>query len=150
MLARTITGDLDQCNLSIAEFEGLLMDNSWCGADNSQFRNISVFGLYAVLCGFPSIIFSAHATGTIQRQLQVIERALSRWKLIWDLLISQTPSEELERVGIMMSADEVWLLGKVFLRMDPKDFLEGLDSDSMEDIESLVNRMKKTVARSGR
>ncbi|EAW25565.1 uncharacterized protein NFIA_043840 [Aspergillus fischeri NRRL 181] len=149
MLVHNTPGKLNKCNLSVVEFEELLMDHAWSGADGPQFHNISFFGLYAVLCGLLSIIFSAQASRTIQRQLPVLERALSRWKLLWDRSVSQAHSQELERAGIMMSASEVWLLGRAFLHMESKDFLDGLDSDSMINMESLASHVKKALPKFG-
>lgn len=49
----------------------------------------------------------------------VIERALDRWRTLWDELQRKIDKEQFERLGYMKHALEFWVLAKTLLRADP-------------------------------
>ena len=49
----------------------------------------------------------------------VIERALDKWRKLWDELQSRSDKEQFERLGFMKHALEFWVLAKTLLRADP-------------------------------
>lgn len=86
-------------------------------------------------------MFSAFASRMMQQQLTPLNRALSRWKTLWEGLMSRISKEEVELAGFMASANEIWLMTKVILQTDSKEYFSGLDSQSLRPFNDLLPRV---------
>ncbi|KAJ5987007.1 hypothetical protein N7451_011372 [Penicillium sp. IBT 35674x] len=88
-------------SISLSTLIDLLMQPSW--SDNR----------------LHSVIFVAQTTHSIPYMRPVIERALDKWRTLWDELQSRSNQEQLERLGFMKHALEFWVLAKTLLSADP-------------------------------
>lgn len=68
------------------------------------------------------MMFSALASRVIHEKLTPLDRALSRWKILWERLISRSTEEDMERAGFMASANELWLISKAILQTDTSHY----------------------------
>jgi len=65
----------------------------------------------------------------------VLERALDRWRNLWDELQNRSDKEQLERLGFMKHALEFWVLAKTLLRADPQVLqIENVDMPSKDHL----------------
>ncbi|KAJ5762082.1 uncharacterized protein N7511_005464 [Penicillium nucicola] len=115
--------------LSLSSLINLLMQPS--SSDSSHFSSLNARGLFGGICGLHSIIFSAQTTHSIPYMRQVLERALDRWRILWDELQSRSDEAQLEMLGFMKHALEFWVLAKTLLRADPSVLkIENVDMPS--------------------
>lgn len=146
---------------SVPEVIDLLMNGAWDGPSHLALNNLGIFGLFTVIAGlyphpaetlnritkthgFPGlhvVIFSAFASRMMQVQLPSLDRALSRWKLLWERLMSRISTEEMEMAGFMNRANEIWLIAKVLLRTDSDEFFSGIESQSWQAFNRLLRRV---------
>lgn len=77
----------------------------------------------------------------IKYQSAPLERALTRWKELWDKELSETSNEEVQLAGFMANANEIWLVAKVLLKTDLNNFYNGLDSQSFKPFMDLLHRV---------
>lgn len=83
-------------------------------------------------------MFSAIASRTIQQISTSMHRALSRWKTLWEERISQaTNKHEMESAGFMASANEMWLVTKAILQIDPEEYFGKFDGQSPQSFSKL-------------
>ncbi|KAI9037296.1 uncharacterized protein KD926_000658 [Aspergillus affinis] len=123
---------------SLVHVIDLLMDGAWDGPSNPVFSNIGVFGLFTVISGLHLVMFSAFTSRMIQQNLAPLHRALSRWKILWEELISQTSNEaEMELAGFMASANELWLVTKAIMRIDSEEYFSLFDGQSLQPFNEL-------------
>ncbi|RAH68534.1 fungal specific transcription factor domain-containing protein [Aspergillus aculeatinus CBS 121060] len=126
---------------SVPEVIDLLMNGAWDGPSHPALNNLGVFGLFTVIAGLHVVIFSAFASRMMQVQLPSLDRALSRWKLLWERLMSRISTEEMELAGFMNRANEIWLIAKVLLRTDSDEFFSGIESRSWQAFNRLLRRV---------
>ncbi|OQE18597.1 hypothetical protein PENSTE_c017G04256 [Penicillium steckii] len=123
---------------SLREAIDLLMDEAWDESNNLVFGGTGVFGLFVVISGLHQVMFSAIASRTIQQISISIHRALSRWKTLWEEMISQTSNkEEMESAGFMASANEMWFVTKAILQIDPEEYFGKFDGQSLQSFSKL-------------
>jgi hypothetical protein len=65
------------------------------------------------------MIFLMQTTNSVQYMRHVLERALDRWRILWDELQNRPDKEQNEMLGFMKHALEFWVLAKTLLRADP-------------------------------
>ena len=83
-------------------------------------------------------MFSAFASRMIQQNSTPLHRALSRWKILWEELISQTSNKgEMELAGFMASANELWLVAKAILRNNSEEYFSLFDGQSLQPFNEL-------------
>ncbi|KAF9890029.1 hypothetical protein FE257_006709 [Aspergillus nanangensis] len=146
---------------SVQEVIDLLLNGAWDGPSHPALNNLGIFGLFTVIAGlYPRpaetlnritkthgflglhvVIFSAFASRMMQVQLPSLDRALSRWKLLWERLMSRISTEEMEMAGFMNRANEIWLIAKVLLRTDSDEFFRGIESQSWQAFNRLLRRV---------
>jgi hypothetical protein len=84
------------------------------------------------------VMFSAFASRMIQQNSTPLHRALSRWKILWEELISQTSNKgEMELAGFMASANELWLVAKAILRNNSEEYFSLFDGQSLQPFNEL-------------
>lgn len=69
--------------------------------------------------GLHLIIFSALTSHSMPHMRHILDRALERWRLLWDNLHERYGKQGLELLGFMKHALEFWVLAKRLLRADP-------------------------------
>lgn len=82
-------------------------------------------------------MFSALASRVIHEKLTPLDRALSRWKILWERLISRSTEEEMERAGFMASANELWLISKAILQTDSPQYSSVTDRNILQPFREL-------------
>jgi hypothetical protein len=61
----------------------------------------------------------------------MFHRALDRWRLLWKDLLWRSEIHELDLVGYVGCAEELWLLSRVLLQLGPTD-VRDMDSSEAE------------------
>ncbi|KAM0502536.1 hypothetical protein ACHAO3_002341 [Verticillium nonalfalfae] len=122
----------------------LLMRDSWTDELLAEFQHLGYQGFFILISGLHEIIFSAEATCSLAAVKPVVNRALTRWKLLWDLHTQDVPQDGSGRFGFYENAGEYWWLAKLFLdKGTPSTAEEGgkvFDQDSMEGVNDFVRR----------
>ncbi|CRK15047.1 hypothetical protein BN1708_011316 [Verticillium longisporum] len=130
---------------SIAEGMSLLMQDSWTDELLAVFEHLGYQGFFILVSGLHEIIFSAEAACSLAAVKPAVDRALTRWKLLWDLHTQDVPQDAGGRFGFYENAGEYWWLAKLFLdKGTPSTAEEGgkvFDQDSMEDVNGFVRRL---------
>ena len=94
--------------------------------------------------GLHEIIFGTEAVCSLAPLRPALDRALARWKCLWDIHKNRTPSDAQDHIGFYKNASEYWWLAKLFLDnnitsptgRDKKEF----DHDSMKDVNDFIKR----------
>ncbi|KAL3442954.1 hypothetical protein BJX65DRAFT_320991 [Aspergillus insuetus] len=103
-----------------------------------QLQRVSILGLFTVVAGLYSLISCAMRSGkTTQAQSEakraMFHRALDMWNIAWKKLLERTDTHELNLVGYMGCAEEIWLLSRVLLRIAPTDLRHAPQAEDRGD-----------------
>ncbi|KAJ5306928.1 hypothetical protein N7508_005943 [Penicillium antarcticum] len=126
-------------NLFIQE---LLLDN-WTGSEDQRYKNLNFFALYVVISAFHRIIFGLRTSlcdmSDAKRQ---IDRALSRWIILWEALEHKSSQDQIYRAGIMIHGQDLCAFAKILLRT-PLSETGDIAHDSTAHIHELLKRRPK-------
>ncbi|KAH7015484.1 hypothetical protein EDB80DRAFT_708043 [Ilyonectria destructans] len=121
----------------------LLMGDEWGDNSASEFGQLNHLDLFILISALHEIIFNASVACTLSINKTPLERALSRWRLLWDLRIEQASSSHASSIGFFQHADEYWSLAKLMLEEQmplAKESKGELDQDSMDEVNSFIKR----------
>ncbi|PYH92060.1 hypothetical protein BO71DRAFT_458513 [Aspergillus ellipticus CBS 707.79] len=106
----------------------------------------SVFGLYLIACAFHSVLFGIHLSCGfmgIPGSYTALERALDRWKVMWDALQTRRDTQKMAQTGFMLNALEIWWLAKSLIRNPPVMPTVGdISLDSMQNFHAMLEKLK--------
>ncbi|KAJ5626989.1 hypothetical protein N7528_004416 [Penicillium herquei] len=131
--------------ISLSSLIDTLMQPTW--SDNNHLRRVNARGLFSGICGLHSIIFSAQTTHSVPHMRPILDRALDRWRVLWDSIYEGHDTKQLEMLGFMKHALEFWVLAKELLGADPQMLqVENVDWPSKDNFSIIYRCIFKEAA----
>ncbi|SPO04630.1 uncharacterized protein DNG_07315 [Cephalotrichum gorgonifer] len=127
---------------SVADGITLLMGDAW---ELGRFGLLEHLDLFILISALHEIIFRAYRAHTLDRRYKtVIQRALSRWRYLWDMNIEGSSGLEKGFRGFYTQADEWWYLANLFLMDDCPVLKQASDDSSGRDcMDGVYNLIKQ-------
>ncbi|KAL4869237.1 hypothetical protein BDV12DRAFT_168143 [Aspergillus spectabilis] len=101
---------------SLASLITVLMHDMTFDPQDRGLQGLTVRHLFLLIIGFHAVIFSAQKSCIMAHVYHAAERALDRWKMLWDTTVNSSPtSDQLARIGLMRFAPQFWSLAKMVI-----------------------------------
>ncbi|KAF2627248.1 hypothetical protein BU25DRAFT_458610 [Macroventuria anomochaeta] len=115
--------------LSLVDVVQRLMANN---SMRQEFSRLTAFPLFLTIGALQAMIFTAKTQLLETSQSVLFERALARWKEMWDH--SQTTRASSKEVGFMVHAEEIWLLAQKVLKSDASKLISRFGVNDMTQV----------------
>ena len=144
---------------SLHEHTITLLQGSFSGAHNFPHRDVSILDLHHILLGkyvppchvvadfgiaFQSAVFLARTSCFGSSSLKAIQRALERWKELWDLALGESGFDPENLTGYLRRAREIhWLMMTIIKISESGDlssrYMHSIATDQLADIHDFIS-----------
>ncbi|XPS68235.1 hypothetical protein M3J09_000526 [Ascochyta lentis] len=118
--------------LSLVDLLQKLMAHDWTSSIHQQLSGMTTFAMFLTVGALQSMILTAKTQLLDAHQPKHFERALARWKLIWDS--SGDARGATKQTGFMVHAEELWLLAHKVLKSDPSKLILRFEVEDMSQV----------------
>ncbi|KAF9885361.1 hypothetical protein FE257_012978 [Aspergillus nanangensis] len=109
----------------------------------------SLFALFLVLSALHCVLFDLQALGDftdISTALVPVERALDRWKIIWDAFCTRQKQSGVNMSGFMVHALEFWWLAKMLVKKPVTFGPNGrVATDSIQSFHDMIKDLRAAI-----
>ncbi|KAF3387475.1 hypothetical protein F1880_001534, partial [Penicillium rolfsii] len=146
----TATKSSQAASLTLRSVVQRLMEDMPIDLEREQLQIDSLFALFLILSALHCVLFDLQALASIMNTpdaLRPVERALDRWKLIWDSKCMEYQLSSMGLSGFMVHALEFWWLAKKLVK-EPQKFRmrDEVAADSTEAFHEMVKSLKAAQA----